>query len=204
MRQNEPSLWPLSFPAQDCNSPSEPCPSPLQVQSSSPSASSPFYTVCPSPLLTSHPLSHSHLLRPLPLPLWSLRQRPLQQATAKGWGQPPPHLGLWNPLRPHNMGSSPPSLVHAFHSFPIQHLVVDIVRLYIAYHKSETDDGADLYYLRVTSMTSIMKTSIYLGETVVSDLFIVRTYPPSPFVYHQSCHTSSYIGAISYGTRASP
>ena len=56
------------------------------------------------------------------------------------------------------MGSSPPRLVHAFHPFPIQHLVVNIVRLYFAHHKS-------------------MKTSIYVAETVVSDLFIVRTYP---------------------------
>jgi hypothetical protein len=35
-----------------------------------------------------------------------MRQRPLQQATAKGWGELPPHLGIDDPLRPHNMGSS--------------------------------------------------------------------------------------------------
>ncbi|KAI0280918.1 hypothetical protein BGY98DRAFT_914040 [Russula aff. rugulosa BPL654] len=53
------------------------------------------------------------------------------------------------------------------------HLVLDIVRLYIAFHKSETDQGADLFYINVTSMTSLMKTSVYLAETIVSDLFIL-------------------------------
>ncbi len=75
------------------------------------------------------------------------------------------------------MGSSLLGLVHTFHSSPLQHLVLDIIRLYIAFHGSETDDGADLFYLRVTSVTSLMKTSVYLAETVVSDLFIVRSYP---------------------------
>jgi hypothetical protein len=98
----------------------------------------------------------------------------------------------------------PPCLVHTFHSFLPQHLVLDIVRIYIAFHKSETDQGADSYYFRVTSTTSIMKTSIYLMETVVSDLFIVRTYPSSPFALYRSGRASSYIGAILYGTRASP
>jgi hypothetical protein len=95
----------------------------------------------------------------------------------------------------------------SFHSFPPQHLVLDVVRLYIAFHGSETDQGADSYFLRVTSTTSIIKTSVYLAETIVSDLFIVRLYPPSPFsrcaLYRPSCAPSS-IGAILYGTRASP
>jgi hypothetical protein len=53
------------------------------------------------------------------------------------------------------------------------HLVLDVVRLYIAFHGSETDQGADSYFLRVTSTTSIIKTSVYLAETIVSDLFIL-------------------------------
>jgi hypothetical protein len=73
----------------------------------------------------------------------------------------------------------PPScLVYTAHSSPLQHLVIDIIRLYIAFHKSETDQGADLFYIHVASMTSIMKTSVYLVETIVSDLFIVRLYTP--------------------------
>lgn len=44
----------------------------------------------------------------------------------------------------------------------------------MAYKNSETNDGADLYYFNVTSMLSVMKTSVYLAETLASDLFIVR------------------------------
>ena len=84
-----------------------------------------------------------------------------------------------------------------------QHLVIDVVRLYIAFHKSETEQGAELFYIRVTSMTSIMKTSVYLVETIVSDLFIVRV-PFFRSAFYRSGCTSSYIGAISYGTRAFP
>ncbi|KAF8502711.1 hypothetical protein F5888DRAFT_1114413 [Russula emetica] len=53
------------------------------------------------------------------------------------------------------------------------HLVIDIIRLYIAFHTSETDEGADIYYVRVTSTMSIVKTAVYLVETIVSDLFIL-------------------------------
>lgn len=64
----------------------------------------------------------------------------------------------------------------SIHSFPpSQHLVIDIIRLYLAFQGSQTEQGADLYYVRVTSTLSVMKTAVYLGETVVSDLFIVRT-----------------------------
>ena len=35
--------------------------------------------------------------------------------------------------------------------------------------------GVDLYFDRVTSLLSVVKTSVYLAETIVSDLFIVRT-----------------------------
>ena len=119
----------------------------------------------------------THILRALRLPVCGLRQRPVQQATAKGRRELPPYLGLDIPLRPHNMGSSLlRSTLHTFHSSPLQHLIVDIIRLYIAFHQSETDEGADLYYFRVTSMASLMKTSVYLAETVISDLFIVRLY----------------------------
>jgi hypothetical protein len=51
--------------------------------------------------------SHTHpLIRVLHLPVCGMRRRPLQQATAKGWGEPPSYLGLDNPFRPHNIGSS--------------------------------------------------------------------------------------------------
>jgi hypothetical protein len=137
-----------------------------------------------------------------------MRRRPLQQETAKGWGELPPHLGLDDPFRPHNMGSSLLAQITPFpHSFPPQHLVLDIVRLYIAFNGSETDQGADQYYVRVTSTTSIVKTSVYLVETIVSDLFIVRLYLPSPFsqcTLYRSGRATSYIGAILYGTRVSP
>jgi hypothetical protein len=64
-----------------------------------------------------------------------------------------------------------------------QHLVLDIVRLYLAFQGGETTDAADLYFDRVTSALSVVKTSIYLAETVVSDLFIVRI---SVFSYRTS------------------
>lgn len=57
-----------------------------------------------SPLLSS--FLTTHLPRALRLPLCGVRQRSLQQATAKGWRELPPHRGLSNPFRPHNMGSS--------------------------------------------------------------------------------------------------
>ncbi|KAI9454180.1 hypothetical protein F5148DRAFT_985216 [Russula earlei] len=53
------------------------------------------------------------------------------------------------------------------------HEVLDAVRLYHAYRGSQTDRAADLYYVNVTSMLSVMKTSVYLAETIVSDLFIL-------------------------------
>jgi hypothetical protein len=53
------------------------------------------------------------------------------------------------------------------------HQVIDALRLYMAYKDSETDKGADLYYFNVTSMLSVMKTSVYLIETLASDLFIL-------------------------------
>ncbi|KAH9979197.1 hypothetical protein BJV74DRAFT_858521 [Russula compacta] len=53
------------------------------------------------------------------------------------------------------------------------HEVLDIIRLYLAYQGSETNNGADLYYVNVKGMTSVMKTSVYLVVTVVSDLFIL-------------------------------
>jgi hypothetical protein len=53
------------------------------------------------------------------------------------------------------------------------HEAIDALRLYMAYKDSETDHGADLYYFNVTSMLSVMKTSVYLVETLASDLFIL-------------------------------
>jgi hypothetical protein len=160
-----------------------------------------------SHLLLCSFLTH-HLIRALRLPVCRMRRRPLQQETAKGWGELPPHLGLDDPFRPHNMGSSLlAQITLSPHSFPPQHLVLDIVRLYIAFNGSETDQGADQYYVRVTSTTSLVKTSVYLVETVVSDLFIVRLYLPSPFsqcALYRSGRATSYIGAMLYGTRVSP
>jgi hypothetical protein len=53
------------------------------------------------------------------------------------------------------------------------HEILDIVRLFMAFKTSESDQGADLYYFNVTSMLSVMKTSLYLVETLASDLFIL-------------------------------
>ncbi len=104
MRQHQPSLWPVSFPIPSPPSP-QTCPSPSLVQSSSPSISSPYSMVRPSPSV-SHPVL-THLTRALPFPLWGVHQRPLQQATAKGRREPSPHPSLDNSFRPHNMGSYP-------------------------------------------------------------------------------------------------
>lgn len=51
---------------------------------------------------------------------------------------------------------------------------MDIARLYFAFRGSETVDEADAYFAHVTSTSSLLKTSVYLAETIVSDLFIVR------------------------------
>ena len=88
------------------------------------------------------------------------------ETTASSWSRSlssPSLLGFVPPL----------CLTTTCHSYPLQHLVTDIVRLYIAFEKSETDQGADLYFIRVTAPLSVVKTSIYLAETVVSDMFIV-------------------------------
>ncbi|KAH9069647.1 hypothetical protein EDB83DRAFT_2373962 [Lactarius deliciosus] len=53
------------------------------------------------------------------------------------------------------------------------HEVIDAIRLYMAYKRSETSTGADLYYAHAASMLSLMKTSVYLVETLASDLFIL-------------------------------
>ncbi|KAH9055687.1 hypothetical protein EDB87DRAFT_1761350 [Lactarius vividus] len=53
------------------------------------------------------------------------------------------------------------------------HEIIDAIRLYMAYKGSETSTGADVYYLHVASMLSLMKTSLYLVETLASDLFIL-------------------------------
>lgn len=74
----------------------------------------------------------------------------------------------------------------------------------MAFNGNETADGADLYYVHVTSATSLLKTSIYLTETIVSDLFIVCICPFSRFALYRSARAASYIGAILCGTRVSP
>ncbi|KAI0040855.1 hypothetical protein FA95DRAFT_809781 [Auriscalpium vulgare] len=53
------------------------------------------------------------------------------------------------------------------------HEVIDAVRLVLSFQHSETSTGADLYYAQVTSTLSVLKTAVYLVETVVSDLFIL-------------------------------
>jgi len=53
------------------------------------------------------------------------------------------------------------------------HEIIDAIRLFMAYKNSESNKGADLFYFNVTSTLSIMKTSVYLVETLASDLFIL-------------------------------
>lgn len=62
-----------------------------------------------------------------------------------------------------------------------------------------------MYFANVTSMLSIMKTAVFLVETVVSDLFIV-SHIKSLFLNTRLTDPDraiSYIGAISFGMRAS-
>lgn len=203
MRQNNPSLGSGVLP-RPLHCPSEQCPSLSQAQSSSRSVSSRLSTVCPSRPPSHHFLTR-HLFRVLRLSVCGMRRRPLQQEAAKGWGELPPHPGLDHPVRPHNIGSSPPCVDRTlFHSFCSQHVVIDLTRLYIAFNGNETAEGADLYYDRVTSGMSLLKTSIYLTETIVSDLFIVSICPFSRCALYRSARASSYIGAILCGTRVSP
>ncbi len=44
----------------------------------------------------------------------------------------------------------------------------------MAYKAGETEASADIYFANLTSVLSVMKTALYLVETIVSDLFIVR------------------------------
>ncbi|KAH9963626.1 hypothetical protein BC827DRAFT_1128719 [Russula dissimulans] len=53
------------------------------------------------------------------------------------------------------------------------HEILDCYRVYRAFGVNQTEQGADRYFVQVTAMLSVMKTSIYLAETVVSDLFIL-------------------------------
>ncbi len=137
-----------------------------------------------------------------------MHQGPMPQAKAKGGRKPPPHRSYGHPFHPHNLGSY--LLVYAtplrtsIHPLVPQHEIIDAIRLYFAYHASQTDSGADQYYVNVTSMLSIMKTSVYLAETVVSDLFIVSLSIRFLSTRHTDPdHAISYIGAISFGTRVS-
>jgi hypothetical protein len=173
MRQNQPSLWPASFPVPSSHSPQTCPPSLSLVQSSSPSISSPYSMVRPSPAASRPVLTH--LIRALPFPIWGVHQCPLQQATAKGRREPSPRPSLDIPFHPHNMGSYPSVDDHTFHSCPLQHLILGLIRVHVAY-ASEADEGATIYYERVTSMMSVMKTAVYLAGTIVSDLFIVRIF----------------------------
>ncbi|KAI0054573.1 hypothetical protein BV25DRAFT_1773424, partial [Artomyces pyxidatus] len=52
------------------------------------------------------------------------------------------------------------------------HEVIDAVRLVFS-ARGETADSIDQYYADATSTLSVLKTAIYLVETVVSDLFIL-------------------------------
>ncbi|KAH9167706.1 hypothetical protein EDB89DRAFT_111322 [Lactarius sanguifluus] len=53
------------------------------------------------------------------------------------------------------------------------HEIIDAIRLYMAYKQSQTNTGADLYYAHAASLLSVMKTAVYLAETLASDLFIL-------------------------------
>jgi len=53
------------------------------------------------------------------------------------------------------------------------HEIIDAIRLYFAYQRSQSSTDADMYFANVTSMLSIMKTAVFLVETIVSDLFIL-------------------------------
>ncbi|KAI0249425.1 hypothetical protein BJV78DRAFT_693838 [Lactifluus subvellereus] len=53
------------------------------------------------------------------------------------------------------------------------HEIIDAIRLFLAYQNSQTTADADLYFTNVTAKLSVMKTSVYLAETIVSDLFIL-------------------------------
>ncbi|KAI0063029.1 hypothetical protein BV25DRAFT_496880 [Artomyces pyxidatus] len=53
------------------------------------------------------------------------------------------------------------------------HVVIDAIRLVLAFTESQTTHGADLYYSDVKALLGTMKTSVYLVTTVVSDLFIL-------------------------------
>jgi hypothetical protein len=74
------------------------------------------------------------------------------------------------------MRSSLLALIALLYLFSPQHVILNVICLYIAFwHGNETDEGADPDYIRVTSTKSIIKikTSVYVVETIVSDLFII-------------------------------
>ncbi|KAI0056487.1 hypothetical protein BV25DRAFT_1813905 [Artomyces pyxidatus] len=53
------------------------------------------------------------------------------------------------------------------------HEVIDAVRLVFSFADSQTTLGADAYYDDATATLSVVKTAVYLVETIVSDLFIL-------------------------------
>ncbi|KAI0318716.1 hypothetical protein OF83DRAFT_1114617 [Amylostereum chailletii] len=55
-----------------------------------------------------------------------------------------------------------------------QHETLDAFRLVKAFRTSQTTTGGDAYFAEFTSPLSVMKTTVYVAETIVSDLFIVR------------------------------
>ncbi|THH18348.1 hypothetical protein EW146_g2618 [Bondarzewia mesenterica] len=53
------------------------------------------------------------------------------------------------------------------------HIVIDAVRVVLAFRSSDLVAGADLYYSDVKSVGSVMKTAVYVTITAVSDAFIL-------------------------------
>ncbi|KAI0065682.1 hypothetical protein BV25DRAFT_1582929 [Artomyces pyxidatus] len=53
------------------------------------------------------------------------------------------------------------------------HEVVDAVRLIISFQQNQTTEGADLYLSQTTQPISLIPTSVYLLETIVSDVFML-------------------------------
>ena len=54
-----------------------------------------------------------------------------------------------------------------------QHEVIDSICLYVAYQGSTTNGSPNEYYVNLKSVLGLTKTSVYLVEMAISDLFLV-------------------------------
>ena len=77
-----------------------------------------------------------------------------------------------------------------------------MIRLVYAFKRDQDPLGPDLYYANVASALSLVKTSLYLVNTILFDAFIVSracflsfvSSPLAPYTSFPSCTAASSFG----------